>query len=418
MQFLQYFLPENFNYLYNLIEAVRFQLLPTTFVIKESKKIFENQYIPMHNSDFVKIMRATLEISERIVRRYRKPEFGITKCEVGLNTYAIEQNVILKKTFCNLVHFRKVDFKNSQPKLLIVAPLAGHHATLLRGAVEGMLPYSDVYITDWIDASQIPLTLGSFNMDDFIDYVIEFMHFLEPRLHVMAVCQPTVPVLAAVAIMSAENTTVPKSIILIGGPVDARQQPTQINHFAMNKSIEWFQHMVVTMVPPNYPGYMRYVYPGFLQLAGFISMNIQNHVTSHIDMFKNLVIEDDEKASVQKKFYDEYLSVMDIPAEFYLQTIKEVFQDFSLAKGILKSRDRAVKLEAIVKCALLGIEGENDDIAAVGQTKEALNLCKSIPDDMKQYHLQKGVGHYGVFSGSKFRKHIVPVIRNFICEYN
>jgi poly(3-hydroxybutyrate) depolymerase len=238
-------------------------------------------------------------------------------------------------------------------------------------------------------------------------------------VHVMAVCQPTVPVIAAVALMSSENDPrTPNSMILMGGPVDARKNPTQVNEFAISKSLEWFEKMVIMPVPPNYPGYMRKVYPGFLQLIGFITMNLQRHITSHIDMYNNLLVEDDEKAEHQKRFYDEYLSVMDMPAEFYLQTIKEVFQDFTLAKGKLISRGRAVHLESITKCALLGIEGENDDIAAVGQTKAALKMCNNIPESMKHYHLQLDVGHYGVFSGSKFRNSIVPVIRDFIYKYS
>jgi poly(3-hydroxybutyrate) depolymerase len=257
--------------------------------------------------------------------------------------------------------------------------------------------------------------MGSFDMDDFIEYVIEFIRTLGPDLHVMAVCQPTVPVLAAISIMSqAGDPQIPKSMTLMGGPVDARKNPTKVNCFATARSIDWFKHTVIMPVPPNYPGYMRQVYPGFLQLAGFMSLNIARHIDSHLDMFKNLFLEEDEKAEADKKFYDEYLSVMDLPAEFYIQTIKQVFQDFDLAKGKLISRGRKVDTRSITKCALLGIEGERDDIAAVGQTKAALDLCDNIPNDKKHYHMQHGVGHYGVFSGSKFKKHIVPVITDFI----
>ncbi|WPY00343.1 Polyhydroxyalkanoate depolymerase [Candidatus Trichorickettsia mobilis] len=409
------YVSDNFNYLYYMVEASRMQMSPMRLGAMSSLQWFENSHNPIYNTEFARTTRACLEIVERMTRKYQKPDFDITECKVTDELYKVEKQTILGKAFCNLQHFVKLGLKQPQPKLLIIAPMAGHHATLLRGTVQDTLPYCDVFITDWIDASQVPLSLGSFDMDDFIDYIIDFMKILGPDLHVMAVCQPTVPLLAATAIMSAEqDPLVPKSMILMGGPIDARKNPTQVNVFATGRSIEWFENMVITIVPPNYPGYMRHVYPGFLQLAGFMSLNLQRHVDSHFDMFKNLLIEEDDKADVQKKFYDEYLSVMDLPAEFYLQTIKEVFQEFSLAKGELVSRGRKVDLKSITTCSLLGIEGEKDDIAAVGQTKAALNLCTNIPQDMKKYHLQKGVGHYGVFSGSKFRQFIVPEIRDFI----
>lgn len=412
---MHHFFPTSFNSLYYLIEAARMQISPARLGTTLALQWLENSYNPLYHTNFARTMRANLEIAERITRKYKKPTFGITECKVGDSSYQVDLQTVMTKTFCHLQHFVKVGLKQPQPKLLIVAPMAGHHATLLRGTVQDLLPHLDIYITDWIDASQVPLNLGTFDMDDFINYVIEFIQFIGSDVHVMAVCQPTVPVLAAVSIMSSTNEhNVPKSMILVGGPVDARKNPTTVNAFATNKSLDWFEKMVITPVPPNYPGYMRNVYPGFLQLIGFISLNLERHIDSHIDMYKNLLIEDDEKAEHQKKFYDEYLSVMDMPAEFYLQTIKEVFQDFALAKGTLISRGRKVNLKDITKCALLGIEGENDDIAAVGQTKAALNLCKNIPSAMKHYHLQENVGHYGVFSGSKFRKFIVPVICNFV----
>lgn len=412
---MQQFFPDNFNPLYYMVEASRLQISPARIGLNLALQWFENSYNPLYSTNFARTMRASLEIAERMTRKYTKPTFGITKCKVDNHTYDVEIKTVNSKTFCNLQHFKKIGLKESQPKLLMVAPMAGHHATLLKGTVQDCLPYFDIYITDWIDASQVPLNLGYFDMDDFINYIIEFIQFLGPDVHVMAVCQPTVPVLAAVSILSETNEKeVPKSMILIGGPVDARQNPTRVNSFATTKTIDWFEKMVITPVPQNYPGYMRSVYPGFLQLAGFISLNLQRHVMSHVDMYKNLLIEDDEEAEKQKAFYDEYLSVMDMPAEFYLQTIKEVFQDFALAKGTLVSRGRKVHLNSIRKCALLGIEGENDDIAAVGQTKAALDLCVSIPDSLKQYHLQPSVGHYGVFSGSKFRNFIVPAMKDFV----
>lgn len=296
--------------------------------------------------------------------------------------------------------------------------MAGHHATLLKGTVAELLPYFDVYITDWVDACQVPLSHGTFDMDDYIDYIIEFFNLLGP-INVMAVCQPTVPVLAATAILASYNSSnAPKSMILMGGPVDARKNPTAVNVFASGKQIDWFEKNVIMQVPPNYPGYKRQVYPGFIQLAGFMGMNLTKHIDSHMKLFKNIIIEDNETAINQRKFYDEYLSVMDLPAEYYLQTVKEVFLDFSLATGKLISRGRKVDLSAINKTALFGIEGEKDDIAGVGQTKASLCLCTNLPESKKHYHLQKGAGHYGIFNGSKYRQFIVPEIKKFVYKFN
>ncbi len=411
-----------FNYLYYLVEASRFQISPFRTGVVGLLNWFESGYNPLHYTNFSKTAVATLEMAERMTRTYSKPEFGFDETTVNGVLYKINEEIIFKKTFCKLIHFKKEGCKEKQPKMLIVAPMAGHNATLLRETARDCLEHFDVYITDWISANQVPLNLGEFDMDDFIEYVIEFLRLLGKidakdgaGVHVMAVCQPTVPVIAAIALMSADKDDyVPKSMVLIGGPVDARKNPTLVNVFANDKNIEWFESMVITQVPANYPGYMRKVYPGFLQLAGFMSMNIQRHVDSHIDLFRDLLVEDDEKAEKQIKFYDEYLSVMDLTAEFYLQTIQEVFHDFSLAKNELVCKGRKVDVRAITKCALLGIEGEHDDIAGVGQTKEALNLCSGIPLSAKEYYLQKGVGHYGVFSGTKFRNSVIPVIRNFV----
>lgn len=411
------FWSNNANYLYYIVEASRMQMSPARIGIISTLQLLENRCNALYYTNFAQVSRACLEIAERITRKYAKPAFRITECEIHGKKHIVEQRTILTKSFCNLVHFSKPDLNEIQPKLLIVAPMAGHHATLLRGTIQEMLQFCDVYITDWIDASQVPLSEGTFDMDDFINYIIEFIKILGSNLHVMAVCQPTVPVMAACALLAAEHSALlPKSMILIGGPIDARQNPTSVNDFATGKSIEWFERMVITKVPPNYPGFMRHVYPGFLQLAGFISMNLQRHIDSHFDLFKNLLIEEDHKADIQKEFYNEYLSVMDLPAEFYLQTIKEVFHDFSLAKGKLVSRGRKIDLGSIKNCSLFGIEGEKDDIAAVGQTKAALGLCSGIPASRKRYYLQTDVGHYGVFSGTKFRKYISPQIRDFIYQ--
>jgi len=403
------------NPLYYMIEFMRLQASPSRIALTAMQQILESSFNPMNHTPYARTVRATMDIMERITRQYPKPEFGIKETSVDGIHYEIEQVTCAAKTFCNLIHFKKQKIKKILPKLLIVAPMAGHHATLLRGTVEALLPYCDVYITDWIDAAQIPLSHGSFNMDDYIDYVIEFLQALGPDIHVMGVCQPTVPVLAAVSIISEDkDKTPPRSMVLIGGPIDARKNPTAVNVFATEHNIDWFQKMLITTVPANYPGFGRKVYPGFLQLAGFISMNWKRHLSSHIDIFKHLMIEDDEAADKQKEFYDEYLSVMDLPAEFYIQTIQEVFHQFSLATGHLVSRGRKVHPSSIKDVALLGIEGEHDDISGLGQTKAALDLCINIPNKKKQYHLQRDVGHYGVFSGSKFRSQVVPVIVEFI----
>lgn len=407
------------NYLYYLMEALRANLSPTRSAIIAAQEWYESEYNPLYYSNFAKTMRAVLEVSERLTRKYEKPNFGITKAKVNDKEYPVEIINVKSKPFCNLLHFDKKEYTGKQPKLLIVAPMAGHHATLLRGTIQEMLSYADVFVTDWLDACQVPLSAGKFDMDDFIDYIIEFIKFSGPNLHVMGVCQPTVPVLAATAIMSSENhKAVPNSLILMGGPVDARKSPTTLGLFAEDLSQEWFQQFVITEVPPNYPGAGRLVYPGFLQLVGFIGLNWKRHLDSHMDLFHNLLVEDDKNADTQKAFYDEFLSVMDLPAEFFLQTIKEVFHKFSLARGKLVSRGRQVDASAITKSALLGIEGEKDDIAGIGQTQAALDICTSIPKSRKEYLLQQGVGHYGVFSGSKFRKEIAPRIGAFIKKYD
>jgi poly(3-hydroxybutyrate) depolymerase len=404
--------------LYNIVEAWRSSLAPFRSLVATNHSILANRYNPFVHTEVGKSMLAGLEMLERITRNYKKPEFGITTAMVGGKECEIHQKTFMSKPFCNLLHFEKVR-KIKQPKLLIVAPMAGHHATLLRGTVEALLPDLDIYITDWIDASQVPLEMGKFDMDDYIQYLMGFLSGIGEGSHIMAVCQPTVPTLASVAIMSEDNNKyIPNSMVLIGGPVDARKNPTDVNHFAKDKPIEWFEANVISQVPDNYPGKKRLVYPGFLQLAGFMSMNMMKHIESHTKMYQQLTSEDIHAAMAQKKFYDEYLAVMDLPAEFYLETIEEVFLDFSLATGKLMFRERKIDLSEITKTALLGIEGEKDDIAGVGQTKASLKLCKNIPDDMKQYHLQEGVGHYGVFSGSKFTQYVAPVIVDFIKKFN
>src|SRR6266851_4442047 len=357
---------------------------------------------------------AACEMVARAGMWHERPDFGIRGTMVGNQAVAVSEVPLLRHPFCTLLHFRK-DTDIEQPRVLLVAPLSGHFSTLLRGTVETLLPDHDVYLTDWINARNVPLIHGRFDLDDFIDLVADFLRELGPRTHIVAVCQPSVPVLAAVALMAADGDRAqPASMTLMGGPIDTRRNPTQPNHLATSHSIEWFERSVIETVPLRYPGAFRRVYPGFLQLAGFMTMNLDRHVTAHIDQFKHLIRGDGESADAHRRFYDEYTSVMDLPADFYLQTIKRVFQDHALPLGRLDSRGRKVEPAAIARTALLAVEGENDDICAAGQTVAALDLCTGLPAGKKHHHLQPKVGHYGVFNGRRWRGEIYPKVRDFI----
>ena len=331
------------------------------------------------------------------------------------------EKVVWSKPFCNLLHFERAlpAAHAADPKILIVAPMSGHYATLLRGTVEALLPSADVYITDWIDARMVPLTEGNFDLNDYIDYVIDIIHHLGPQTNVVAVCQPSVPVLAAVARMEAENDPLaPASMTLMGGPIDTRINPTAVNELAKNKPIEWFEDNVIMTVPWPQPGFMRPVYPGFLQLSGFMSMNLDRHMIAHKDFYLHLVKNDGEPAEKHRDFYDEYLAVMDLTAEFYLQTVEEVFIKHALPKGELLHRGKRVDTGAIRNVALLTVEGENDDISGVGQTRAAQTICTNIPDEKRMHYMQPDVGHYGVFNGSRFRREIAPRIIAFAREHS
>ena len=406
--------------LYTFIEICRANAAPLRSITHAMQNWINSPFHPISYLAVSRLENAYLELFDRFTKEYPKSNFNIRKTSINKKEYYIEEEIVIEKTFCKLLHFKKFPHIDNLPKLLIVAPLSGHYATLLRGTVEGCLPFFDVYITDWANARDIPVEQGSFGFHDFIDYCIEFMHKLAPNLSVMAVCQPSVPISAAVAIMSEDNPksiNIPTNIILIGGPVDTRVSPTKVNGYVQNNEIQWFENNVITRVPINYPGYLRQVYPGFLQLAGFMSMNMKRHIGEHIKLFQHLVKGDEENTEAHVKFYDEYLSIMDLPAEFYLETIEEVFKKHSLPSGTLVSRGRPVKLEAICKSSLLVLEGELDDITGLGQTKAAIDLCSSIPHSRKEYHLQKQVGHYGLFNGSKFRNNIVPLIRDFCYKH-
>lgn len=405
------------NILYTALEMGRLHLSPMRFMIKSAGRLTGSPFNPLSYTTVGRSIAAMYELAERVTRHYPKPEFGIHHLRIENKQIPIIPEVVQTDPFCHLLHFKKEGLKHKQPQLLIVAPMSGHYATLLRRTVEDMLPHFDVYITDWINAREVPLSAGHFNLDSFIGYVTKYMEYLGRETHVMAVCQPAVPVLAAISLMSAEgNPATPQSMILIGGPIDSRKSPTDVNDFASRRSMNWFESHVITRVPINYPGFMRPVYPGFIQLAGFMAMNMQRHVGEHMKLFTHLVVGDGESADAHRKFYNEYLSVMDMPAEFYLQTIQTVFKDHSLPQGTMVSQGHRINPSLITRTALMVIEGELDDISGVGQTKAAFDLCNHLPEEKKHYHLQAGVGHYGLFNGRRFREHIVPAIVEFTAK--
>ena len=373
---------------------------------------------PWGYSSMGPLVAASLEVFAHAAAPRGKPEFGITETKVGRKTVGVDEDIVLRKPFGQLKYFRKVNAESGRP-LLIVAPMSGHYATLLRGTVERLLPDNDVYITDWRDAKLVPLSDGSFNLDDYIDYLVEFLELIGERTgerpHMLAVCQPAVPAFAATALMNADkNKWRPKTLTMMGGPIDTRQAPTAVNTLATQRPFAWFEQNVIATVPMIYPGSGRKVYPGFLQLAGFMTMNLGSHLVSHWEMFKHLVVGDDEGAGPTQKFYEEYRSVCDMTAEFYLQTVDVVFQQHLLPKGQLERHGRLVDPAAIRDTALLAIEGERDDISGIGQTKAALDIATKLPSAKKQYFLAPDVGHYGIFNGRKWREKIAPVMEKFI----
>jgi poly(3-hydroxybutyrate) depolymerase len=403
---------------YQLYELNHAAMAPFRAAADVMRMAYANPLNPWSQTPFGRTIAASLEMFERTTRRYGKPEFGLPETVVGDNKVKVREEIVWSRPFCNLLHFsRNLPANHRDPRILIVAPMSGHYATLLRGTVEALLPSADVYITDWIDARMVPMTEGTFDFDDYVDYVIEMLHFLGPDTHVVAVCQPSVPVLAAAAVMEEANDPLsPASMTLMGGPIDTRINPTAVNQLAKDKPLEWFADNVIMNVPWPQPGFMRPVYPGFLQLSGFMSMNLDRHVVAHKEFFMHLVKNDGEPEK-HRDFYDEYLAVMDLTAEFYLQTVDQVFIKHSLPKGELVHRGKLVDTKAIRNVALLTVEGENDDISGVGQTHAAHTICTNIPDSMRMHYLQPDVGHYGVFNGSRFRKEIAPRIVNFVREH-
>lgn len=404
--------------LYNLKEMQRAGMAPIRMMANATKHLFSNPLHPMSYTGLGRHMAAAGELLERITQSYPKPEFGLKTTTIEGKTVDVWEEVVLEKPFCKLKRFKRAT-KRKDSKILLVAPMSGHHATLLRGTVEALLPHHDVYITDWVDAREVALFKGEFNLNTYVDYLIEFLRHMGPNCHTMAVCQPSVPLYAAVALMNEDkDPCTPRTMTLMGGPIDTRKAPTKVNSFAKEHPMSWFESNVITRVPLNYPGFMRRVYPGFLQLTGFMTMNLDRHVGEHIKLFQHLVQGDGDSANSHRTFYNEYLSVADLPAEFYLQTIEEVFQKHSLPNGTFMHHERRVNPAAITKTAILAIEGELDDISGVGQTLAAIDISSGLKQDMKKYHLQMGVGHYGIFNGRKWRELVRPVITDWISKHH
>ena len=401
--------------LYAAYELQRQLSRPVRLWANALEQVYSSPYNPLTDTWVGKSVAASAEIMARLTQNYMKPAFGLPTTEVDGQTVSVNEEILLRKPFCNLLRFRR-DTLRRDPKVLVVAPMSGHFATLLRGTVEALLPEHDVHITDWIDAREVPLGQGNFDLDDYIDYVIEFCRYLGPDVHIIAVCQPSVPVMGAMSLMAADkDPRQPRSFTLMGGPIDTRISPTTPNDLAMRNSMMWFRQNVISTVPFNYPGAMRRVYPGFLQLTSFISMNLDRHINAHLRQFEHLVKGDDDSAESHRTFYDEYLAVMDLTAEFYLQTIQVVFKEHQLPRGVWVSRGRPIDPSAI-ETALMTVEGELDDISGVGQTKAAHTLTPNIPGARRAHWEQPRVGHYGIFNGRKWREQIMPRVRSFIRE--
>jgi poly(3-hydroxybutyrate) depolymerase len=410
--------------LYQLYETQRALLAPFAEFASASSKLYSHPLSPFTHTPMAQRVSAGFDLVHRLAKEYEKPEFGITQADVHGHAIAVQQQVALEKPFCRLLRFKRftdnpqaLATMKGQPTVLVVAPLSGHHATLLRDTVKCLLQDHKVFITDWTDARMVPADAGPFHLDDYVAYVQEFIRHIGPDVNVISVCQPTVPVLAAVSLMASAGEPTPPTLTMMGGPIDARRSPTAVNNLAMNKSHDWFEHNVIYRVPPNYPGATRRVYPGFLQHSGFVAMNPDRHLTSHYDYFLDLVRGDLEGADAHREFYDEYNAVLDMPAEYYLDTIRVVFQEFALVNGSWRVNGDLVRPQDITTSALLTIEGELDDISGAGQTKAAHGLCTGIPKTRQFHYDAVGAGHYGIFSGRRWREQVYPQVRDFIATY-
>ena len=418
--------------LYQIYETQRSFMEPFADFALAASKLYSNPSSPLQKTPLAQRISAGYDLIYRLGKDYEKPEFEIKTVPVDGVEVAIHERVEINKPFCELRRFKRfsddpktLEKLKGQPVVLIVAPLSGHYATLLRDTVRSMLSDHKVYITDWKNARLVPLSEGEFHLDDYVNYVQEFIRHLQAKYgncHVMSVCQPTVPVLAAVSLMASRGETTPLSMTMMGGPIDARKSPTAVNNLANERSFEWFENNVIYRVPGNFPGAGRRVYPGFLQHAGFVAMNPDRHAVNHYDYFKNLIKADDISTEAHRKFYDEYNAVLDMDADYYLETIQTVFQEYKLVNGTWDVRSPAGKIERvrpqdITQGALLTIEGELDDISGAGQTRAAHDLCTGLAGKEQRHHEAKGAGHYGIFSGRRWREQVYPLVRSFILEH-
>ena len=404
--------------LYNMYEMQRSVLAGASAMAGWSAELLQNPVNPFAYMGMGPIVASALDVFSHASAPRGKPAFGIETVEMDGETVPVSVEIEARRPFGQLKHFVK-DGVSGQPKLLIVAPMSGHYATLLRDTVARMLPGHDVWITDWRDAKTVPLANGHFDLDDYIDYLIGFLEHIGPGAHMLAVCQPSVPCYAAAALMSAsDHPDRPRTLTMMGGPIDTREAPTSVNTLATQRAHTWFEQNVIATVPLYYQGAGRQVYPGFLQLAGFMSMNLGNHMITHWEMFKHLVEGDGDSADATKKFYEEYRSTCDMTAEFYLQTVDVVFQRHLLPRGKFQHRGKLIDPAAITDIAMLAIEGERDDISGLGQTKAALTLSSKLPKKKKKYHMAEEVGHYGIFHGRKWRERIAPVVEDWIATHD
>ena len=404
--------------LYQMYELQRASLAPMRLLAASALQVMDTPANFYRDTALGRVTYAALDSFEHTTRMFGKPPFELDFTEIDGAPVAVTEEFVLEKPWGNLLHFKRETPRPNDRKVLMVAPMSGHYSTLLRGTVKEFLPDHEVYITDWHDARDVPMLSPGFDLDDYIDYIVEFVKFLGPDLHIVAVCQPAVPVFAAISLMSeSEPDALPRSITLIGGPIDTRQGVTEVNKFAQSHGISWFERNTIHRVPFGNKGFMRRVYPGFLQLAGFMAMNMDRHVDAHRQMFQHLVQGDGESLDAKRAFYTEYRSVMDLSAEYYLQTIQTVFLEHRLPRGAMMHRTQKVDPSKITKVALQTIEGERDDISGIGQTKAAHTLASSLPEDMREHYEQEGVGHYGLFNGKRFSRDIAPRIKAFIAKH-
>jgi poly(3-hydroxybutyrate) depolymerase len=410
--------------LYQLYETQRALLSPFAEFASASSKLYSHPLSPFHHVPMADRVSAGLDLMHRLSKEYEKPEFNIRSVQIDGIDVAVQEQVPITKPFCRLLRFKRFSDHlptltklKDQPTVLVVAPLSGHHSTLLRDTVKALLHDHKVYVTDWTDARMVPMADGEFHLSDYVHYVQEFIRHIGPEVNVISVCQPTVPVLGAIALMASAGEVTPRTMTMMGGPIDARKSPTAVNNLAMNKTHEWFENNVIYRVPVNFPGAGRAVYPGFLQHTGFVAMNPDRHMSSHYDYFLDLVRGDEGSIDSHRQFYDEYNAVLDMPADYYLETIKVVFQDFALVNGTWDVSGQRVRPQDITTTALLTVEGELDDISGAGQTRAAHGLCTGIPKDRQFHYDVVGAGHYGIFSGRRWREMAYPQVRDFIAKH-